>query len=77
MNTSQELSRTNAAIANSQARSAELDQTTQQSILGHGHDDIQAKAAEFILRVMLRNYEQALLIEAEEELKARKALATA
>ncbi len=77
MNTSNELSSLAAAISKSQSASSVHEQRVQQAVLGQGTADITAQAAEFILRAMLRAYQEALLVEAGEDLKARKALATA
>ncbi len=75
-----EYARTLAAQSLSLGRSSKLETEAEPVIVGENLPKQSALgkiAAEFILRVMLRLYEKALLVEAQEDLNARKAIATA
>ncbi len=76
-NSSSELSKIAAEISSSRARTSANEARTQKAILGQDSADLGAQATEFILRAMLKAYQSALLIEAQEDLQARKALASA
>lgn len=72
MNPSTELSKVAAQLSRTQSNSAAIDASNQKAVAGSGLYDLGKLAAEFILGAMLRAYEECLLTDRKEDLKAGK-----